>query len=54
MSCYFAPPLRRMARNIRVAWARAQPVPALPEYPPVHFLFILSPIIAHFSHIFFQ
>ena len=30
MSCYFAPPLSRMARNIRVARARAQPVPALP------------------------
>ena len=54
MSCYFAPPLRRMARNIRVARARAQPVPALPEYPPVHFLFIFSPIIAHFSHKSFQ
>ena len=29
MSCYFASPLRRMARNIRVSRARAQPVPAL-------------------------
>ena len=29
MSCYFAPPLRRMARHIRVARVRAQPVPAL-------------------------
>ena len=29
MSCYFAPTLRRMARNIRVARVRAQPVPAL-------------------------
>lgn len=28
MSCYFAP-LIRMARNIRVARERAQPVPAL-------------------------
>ena len=47
MSCYFAPPLRLMARNIRVARARAQPV-------PLSFLFKNSPIIAHFSHIFFQ
>ena len=29
MSCYFAPPLRRMARHIRNIRARAQPVPAL-------------------------
>ena len=42
MSCYFAPPLRRMARHIRNIRARAQPV-------PLSFLFIFSPIIAHFS-----
>ena len=47
MSCYFASPLRRMARNIRVARARAQPV-------PLSFLFKKSPIIAHFFHIFSQ
>ena len=47
MYCYFAPPLRRMARNIRVAQARAQPV-------PLSFLFIFAPIIAHFSRKFFQ
>ena len=47
MSCYFAPPLRRMARNIRNIRARAQPV-------PLSFLFIFAPIIAHFSHIFSQ
>ena len=46
MSCYFAP-LIRMARNIRVARARAQPV-------PLSFLFIFAPIIAHFSRKFFQ
>ena len=54
MSCYFAPHLRRMARNIRLSQMRAQPVPDLPEYPPVHFLFIFSPIIAHFSRKSFQ
>ena len=42
MSCYFAPPLRRMARNIRNIRARAQPV-------PLSFLFIFAPIIALFS-----
>ena len=46
MSCYFAP-LIRMARNIRVARARAQPV-------PLSFLFIFAPIIAHFFHKSFQ
>lgn len=33
MSCYFASPLHRMARNIRVARARAQPVPGFPAFP---------------------
>ena len=47
MSCYFAPPLRRMARNIRNIRAGAQPV-------PLSFLFIFAPIIAHFSHKFSQ
>ena len=47
MSCYFASPLRRIARNIRAARARAQPV-------PLSFLFIFAPIIAHFSRKFFQ
>ncbi len=57
MYCPFFAPLIRMARNIRVARARAQPVPgfpALPEYPPLPFLFIFAPIIAHFSHKSFQ
>lgn len=50
MSCYFALTLRRMARHIRVARASAQPVPALPEYPPVHFLFRPS-ISCSFLHL---
>ena len=54
MSCYFALPLRRTARNIRLSQMRAQPVPDLPEYPPVHFLFIFAPIIAPFSRKSFQ
>ena len=42
MSCYFAPPLRRMARNIRNIRGGRSPF-------RLFLLFKISPIIAHFS-----
>lgn len=47
MSCYFAPPIRRMARNIRVAGRGRSPF-------RLFLLFKKSPIIAHFSRKSFQ